>query len=291
MKKLLFSAVIISLLMLCGCTQNAPSPQNELISSNWTASLDGGGELSLKFYGEPGDLSAEFNLKNAGKDVTISGDCLVDSTSIVIFDSSVSQNYAFVLVALALALVRAALLPARALRRTAAVAGVAAALTFVVMLPATLLGQAHSAVLLGTKALVTTAIAMEVTLGTPVGALTRALRTLRVPATAVLTLDLALRSIVDLGCVAEEVLCALRLRSVGRDHDKRSSIGGVGGVLLLKAGRSAAETADAMACRGFDGSYDVAPERRRPHQRAVDCAWLLGTAALLALFIYLQGLV
>lgn len=94
-KKLLFSAVIISLLMLCGCTQNAPSPQNELISSNWTVSLDGGGELSLKFYGEPGDLSAEFNLKNAGKDVTISGDCLVDSTSIVIFDSSVSQNYAF----------------------------------------------------------------------------------------------------------------------------------------------------------------------------------------------------
>ena len=94
-KKMLFSAVIISFLMLCGCIQNAPSPQNELISSNWTASLDGGGELSLKFYGEPGDLSAEFNLKNAGKDVTISGDCLVDSTSIVIFDSSVSQNYAF----------------------------------------------------------------------------------------------------------------------------------------------------------------------------------------------------
>lgn len=94
-KKLLFSAVIISLLMLCGCTQNAPSPQNELISSNWTASLDGGGELSLEFSGEPGDLSAEFNLKNAGKDITISGDCLVDSTSIVIFDSSVSQNYAF----------------------------------------------------------------------------------------------------------------------------------------------------------------------------------------------------
>ena len=126
-------------------------------------------------------------------------------------------------------------------------------------------------------------------LGEP--ALCRALRTLRVPATAVLTLDLALRSIVDLGRVAEEVLCALRLRSVGRDHDKRSSIGGVGGVLLLKAGRSAAETADAMACRGFDGSYDVTPERRRPHQRAVDGAWLLGMAVLLALFFYLQGLV
>ena len=205
--------------------------------------------------------------------------------------TSLCRNYAFVLVVLALALARAALLPARALRRTAAVAGVASALTFAVMLPATLLGQAHSAVLLGTKVLVTTTVAMEVTLTTAAGELTRALRTLRVPATAVLTLDLALRSIVDLGRVATEVLCALRLRSVGRDHDKRSSIGGVGGVLLLKAGRSAAETADAMACRGFDGSYDVTPERPRPHQRAVDCAWLLGAAALLALFFYLQGLV
>ena len=94
MKKPLFSAVILCSLLFCGCTQNAPSPQNELISSSWTAELDGGGELSLKFYGEPGDLSAELNLKNAGKDVTISGDCLVDSTSIVIFDSTVSQNYA-----------------------------------------------------------------------------------------------------------------------------------------------------------------------------------------------------
>ncbi len=210
---------------------------------------------------------------------------------VVILLTSLSRNYVFVLAALGLALVRAALLPARALRRTATVAGLAAALTFVVMLPATFLGQAHSAVLLGTKALVTTSVAMEVTLSTPAGRLTRALRELRVPAMAILTLDLALRSIVDLGRVATELLCALRLRSVGRDHDKRSSIGGVGGVLLLKAGRSAAETADAMACRGFDGSYDVASEPPSPHQRAVDAAWLLGMAVLLALFFYLQGLV
>ncbi|MCI6680989.1 MAG: hypothetical protein MR472_00940, partial [Parafannyhessea umbonata] len=100
--------------------------------------------------------------------------------------TSLCRNYAFVLVVLALALARAALLPARALRRTAAVAGVASALTFAVMLPATLLGQAHSAVLLGTKVLVTTTVAMEVTLTTAAGELTRALRTLRVPATAVL---------------------------------------------------------------------------------------------------------
>ncbi len=84
---------------------------------------------------------------------------------------------------------------------------------------------------------------------------------------------------------------ALRLRSVGRDRDKRSSIGGVGGVLLLKAGRSAADTADAMVCRCFDGTYQAAPDATRPHARAVDAAWLAGGLVLLVLFFYLQGLV
>ncbi|MCH4082933.1 MAG: energy-coupling factor transporter transmembrane protein EcfT [Olsenella sp.] len=205
--------------------------------------------------------------------------------------TSLSGNFAFVLVVLCLALARAALLPLRALRRSMAVACAAAGLTFLLMVPALLLGQAHSPLLLGTKVLTTCLVAMEVALSTPAARLTRALRTLRVPATAILTLDLALRSIVELGRTASEVLVALRLRSVGRDRDKRSSIGGVGGVLLLKAGRSAADTADAMACRCFDGTYQAAPDATRPHARAVDAAWLAGGLVLLVLFFYLQGLV
>ena len=215
---------------------------------------------------------------------------LVLSLALVLL-TSLSANFAFVLVVLSLALVRAALLPVRALRRTMAVAGAAAGVTVLLMLPALLLGQAHSPLLLGTKVLATCLVAMEVTLSTPAGRLTRALRTLRVPATAILTLDLALRSIVGLGRTASKVLVALRLRSVGRDRDKRSSIGGVGGVLLLKAGRTAADTADAMACRCFDGTYEVSVEPPRPHARTVDAAWLAAGLVLLALFFYLQGLV
>ena len=56
--------------------------------------------------------------------------------------------------------VRAALLPQRALDRVAATASAAALLAFVVMLPAALLGQPRSALTIAGKALISTGIAM-----------------------------------------------------------------------------------------------------------------------------------
>ena len=95
MKKLVIFFVLSAFTLFCGCTQNAPSPQNELLSSRWAANLEGGAEVELHFYGEPGDLSAELKITNAGKSVNISGDCLTDSSSFVIFDETISQNFAF----------------------------------------------------------------------------------------------------------------------------------------------------------------------------------------------------
>ena len=95
MKKLVILLILPMVMLFCGCTQNAPSPQNELTSSRWTAKLEGGAEVELQFYGEPGDMSADFKITNAGKSVNISGDCLTDGSSFVIFDESISQNFAF----------------------------------------------------------------------------------------------------------------------------------------------------------------------------------------------------
>lgn len=95
MKKLVILLVLSAVMLFCGCTQNAPSPQNELISSCWAETLEGGGEVKLEFYGEPDDLSADFVITNAKKSVSISGKCLTDSKSFVIFDDSISQNFAF----------------------------------------------------------------------------------------------------------------------------------------------------------------------------------------------------
>lgn len=201
--------------------------------------------------------------------------------------TSLARNYLFVLVMLACVLVRVAALPSRKLARVSAVAAGAAALSFVVMLPAILLGQSHSALLVGTKVLVSVGIAMTVALTTPFNEITAALRVAHVPSLLVMTVDLALKNIVTLGKVALEILTSLRLRSVGRNRDKAASMGGVAGVLMLKTKEAADVTYASMTCRGFDGEYVT---RRGGWWRPVDAAWLAALVAVVALFVYLQGL-
>lgn len=203
--------------------------------------------------------------------------------------TSLARNHLFVLFVLAGVLARASLLPPRALARVAAGSGAAAGLTLLVMAPAALLGQPQSALTLATKSLVCVAITLIVSVTTAPSDLTHLLRRVGIPSIAILTVDLALRSIVCLGETAGEVLAALNLRSVGRNRRKQSSMGGVGGVVLLKAGRSAQDTHDAMRCRGFDGEYQVAWHHTKPGMADIACLALL--ALLVTLFLYLQKVI
>ncbi len=198
---------------------------------------------------------------------------------------SCAQNYVFVLALLAAVLVRIALLPEKAMRRAFHAAGGAAILTFVIMLPAILLGQSHSSLMIGTKVFVSVGIAMIVALSTPTYQLTGALRAFHIPNVFILTIELTLKSICDLGKVALEVLCALKMRSVGKNRNKRSSVGGVGGVTLLKAQEAAQDTSDAMRCRGFEGDYQVASTAKLG---AADALWICIFVACAALFVYLE---
>lgn len=208
--------------------------------------------------------------------------------------TSLSRNYFFVLVVLAAVLVRLALLPARKLRRAMGVAGVATLMTALVMLPAILLGQSQSVLLVGTKVFVSVSLAMIVALTTPFNEMTGVLRSIHIPNTFILTIDLALKNIVSLGRVALETLTALDLRSLGRNRDKGGSLGGVGGVVLLKSKDAAEDTWESMECRGFEGDYvPYGRGFRRPtgRRRALDAAWLAALVCLVVLFVYLQGLV
>ncbi len=232
-----------------------------------------------------------------------SAGCKIACGFVCILLTSLTRNYAFVLVMLALVLVRMATLPGKILRRTASVAFTAAALSFLLMLPAILLGQRQSALLVGTKVLVTVSLAMIVAGTTPFHELTAALRGFHVPDVAIMTVDLALRSIARLGRLAIEVLTALRLRSIGVNDNKGGSAGGVGGVLFLKSAETATVAHDAMVCRGFTGEYRCGRSqngsrhadryRRAPaFVRAclVDLAWAAATMALALLYFYLQPL-
>ena len=202
---------------------------------------------------------------------------------------SLARNALFAYILLAGVLVRAALLPRRALARVAAGSVAAAGLSLILMLPAALIGQPQAALTLSLKALTCTGITLTMALTTPASNLTAALRHFGVPGIVILTVDLTLRSIVRLGETAEEALCALRLRSVGRNRHKGAAMGGVGGVVLLKASRAAQDTHDAMRCRGFDGEYRAG--LRHTGVLACDLVWLALLAGIVLLFVRLQGLV
>ena len=200
--------------------------------------------------------------------------------------TSLSTNFFFTLIMLACVLVRMCLLPAKKLKRAVGIAVGALLLSFFIMLPAILLGQNHSAVLISTKVFVSVGIAMCVVLSTPFNQLTSALRVFHVPNMFIMTMDLALKNIVSLGEVALEVLTSLKLRSVGRNKDKGTSLGGVAGVVFLKSNDAAKDTFDAMTCRGFEGEYQVPNSRQ---WKALDLAWAAFLAVIIAAFVYLQG--
>ena len=204
----------------------------------------------------------------------------------VILLASLSSNFAFILCVLPLVLLRACFLKKQQLARTFAVALPATLLAFIIMLPAVLFGQNHSAVLIASKTLLSVTLVMIVALTTPYAEMTAGLRVFHVPSVVILTIDLALKNIVNLGETAVEVLTALKCRSVGHNADKRSSMGGVAGIVFLKANKAADETYAAMTCRGFDGEYKNIS--RNPF-KLIDIAWAAAFVLLVVLFVYLQG--
>lgn len=198
---------------------------------------------------------------------------------------ALSSNFIFVVILTSVVLVREALLPIEGLRRCLATSLAATGLCVLIMLPAVLLGQAHSILLVGTKVLTSTSIIMTCSVTTPAHELTAALRSYHVPDAFIMMVELALKSIVDLGQTALEVATALNLRSVGHDQHKTSSLGGVMGVTFLKAADAAQATSDAMRCRGFEGHY---PPSRLGKLRPADLVWLAGLMLLILLFCYLE---
>ena len=201
---------------------------------------------------------------------------------------SLSTNYLFVLVMLLGVMLRCCIMPAQALKRTVVVSFGAAALTALIMLPAVFFGQPHSALLIATKVLTSVGIALSMTLTTPFNELTAALRVVHVPNIFIMTMDLALKNIVSLGRVAREVLTALKLRSVGKNTEKGSSLGGVAGVVFLKAKDASEQSFQAMNCRGFEGEY---PSFSKRPWKSVDLVLMLLLVLIIVMFWVLEGII
>lgn len=113
-----------------------------------------------------------------------------------------------------------------------------------------------------------------------------AFRRMHVPQMFVFTLDMTVKFLVILGRYSNSILEAVSLRSVGKSDWKTSGTGGVLGMTFLRSQQMAASTAEAMACRCFDGEY---PQYGRRKISIYDIMYATLIPALILLYIYTEG--
>ena len=200
---------------------------------------------------------------------------------------SAATNMAFVWVVFAAILVSLALRPLPQLRATAPVAALAALIAGLVVLPGALMGMAPPSLVvrMAVKTFCTVGLTLGLAQGVPWSRMASALTGAHVPAAVVFVADAAMRGIFVLGRVAQHLNESLALRSVGHNQHKSGSAGAIMGMTFVRASIFAGEQAEAMACRGYDGTSTAAPERA---SRVAGVLYALAIICVVALFVWFE---
>lgn len=130
-----------------------------------------------------------------------------------------------------------------------------AVFTVLILLPSAFWGHGSSLVMITAKVLISVTSVKLVAVTTEWASISGAFKRLGAPDLFILVFDIALKYITLLGEFALTMLYALKLRSVGRNAGKTTSLAGIAGTLFLKSKEMAEEMYAAMECRGFTGEY------------------------------------
>ena len=198
--------------------------------------------------------------------------------------SSRTTNFLFCV--LAAELIFLCLLDGGAIRAIIRNSFMAAIFGEVFILPSFFLGNTTLLIILPLKIFLTTTALGLLTNFFRWHRLTEALRKFRVPAVVIFILDTTLRYIFLLGEISQDLLTALKLRSVGKNRNKKKSASGVLGVVFLKSKEMSAEMYQAMICRCFTGEYSGASKN---FFRRGDLIFLILVAVFAWLFLILEG--
>ncbi|MGN0702137.1 MAG: energy-coupling factor transporter transmembrane component T [Lentihominibacter sp.] len=216
--------------------------------------------------------------------VSFSAPARLMTALLIIILSSCSRNMFFTYCMIALLLVCLCAMDGGKLKGVFAAALAAAGLSALVLLPAAFLGSPRTILTVSLKVFLSVGLLGHLAATTPWNKITEGFRFFMVPDIMIFTFDITLKYIAILGDICLDMLNALKLRSVGKNRDKSSSISGILGFAFLKSRHMAEEMCGAMACRGFEGEY------HRNHKGIIkkwDLLLLLFGALLTALFIYL----
>lgn len=204
---------------------------------------------------------------------------------LLIILTAVAKNYSFVFFMLGVTAVRVALLKADKIRALLHVLLPALLISAIILLPAVFMGHPKTLLTVLGKVAVSTSLIMSVNLTAPFNSITSSLKSFHIPDVVIFTFDITIKYIFILSEICLEMLTALKIRSIGKNDNKKSSASGILGTVFIKAKQSGEKTVKAMECRGFGGKYTVT---RHEKLKVNDFLYMLFVACVVGIFAYFE---
>lgn len=176
-------------------------------------------------------------------------------TIINIMFLSMSKNLMYILVVDVYMLFTLSLLDIEDIKKILAVSIVVPIFTFIMIVPSIMMGNVRNSMFLILKVIGTILAINILSYTTKWHDITKALKAFFIPDIFILVFDITIKYIYILGEFSLEMIYALKLRSVGVNSNKYSSLSKIMGNLFLKSKELGDEMYSAMECRGFTGEY------------------------------------
>ncbi|MCB2295060.1 energy-coupling factor transporter transmembrane protein EcfT [Clostridium algoriphilum] len=181
---------------------------------------------------------------------------LISAILIIIF-VSLSRSFQFLMVIDVFLLLIISVLKVDEIKHIIRMVSVVTIFTVIILLPSFLMGNENNSIMILIKTIITVTVVNITSSITRWNDITKTLKLLFIPDIFILVLDITIKYIVIFGEFSLNMLYALRLRSVGKNKNKNTSISGIIGTVFIKSKEMAEEMYGAMECRGFTGEYKI----------------------------------
>lgn len=205
---------------------------------------------------------------------------------VMIILTSISKNFSFSIFMMAFVIVRIAFLNGEKIKSWIKTIIPVLLFSALILIPSIFLGNPKTPIMVLSKIFVSVSLVLVVNSTSNFNDITRALKLFHIPDVVIFTFDLAIKYIFILGDVCAKMLVALKIRSIGKNNDKKSSASGILGTIFIKAKSYADETSKAMECRGFNGEYVISKEKKKITKS--DLLLALVMIIIVAVFVYLE---
>jgi cobalt/nickel transport system permease protein len=157
--------------------------------------------------------------------------------------------------------------------------------TFIMLIPSILMGNIRNSEMLLLKVAGTIISINVLSYTTKWHDITKALKMFFIPDIFILVFDITLKYIYILGEFSLDMFYALKLRSIGRNNKKYSSISKIIGSLFLKSKEMGDEMYCAMECRGFTGEY---VSHKKFEFKFFDLIYLVVNVLIITMYFYIS---